>query len=163
MKKHKGFTLIELLVVVVLISILSGVILSVINVNGIRQKTRDAQRVADLKKIQTALELYFSDNRAYIVSSGWNYVSANLASLVTGGYISTLPTDPSPTGTSITPCSAAKNYFYKATVSSYILATRMEVASSAEESPCTSLNNWSTTLGCTMGTYTNCYGVENPF
>lgn len=51
-----GFTLIELLVVIAIISILAGVILA--NVGDGSAISRDAKRQADLRAIETALELY---------------------------------------------------------------------------------------------------------
>lgn len=59
----KGFTLIELLVVIAIIGLLST--LAVVALNSARQKSRDAKRVADIKQIQTALELYFADQNGY--------------------------------------------------------------------------------------------------
>lgn len=47
-----GFTLIEILIVVVIITVISGAILSLINSEGLRGKSRDAQRVADIKKLK---------------------------------------------------------------------------------------------------------------
>lgn len=80
----KGFTLIELLVVIAIIGILSSVVLA--SLNNARLKSRDARRVADIKQIQLALELYFdANNGAYPTA---------LSSLVTGGYIASVPTDP---------------------------------------------------------------------
>ena len=62
-KYRKGFTLIELLVVIAIIGILST--LAVVALNSARQRSRDAKRVADIKQIQTALELGFSDTSGY--------------------------------------------------------------------------------------------------
>ena len=83
--KQKGFTLIELLVVIAIIGVLSSVVLA--SLNTARQKSRDATRIATLKQIQLALELYYDENRAYPAV-------LDVASLVTPGYISTIPKDP---------------------------------------------------------------------
>jgi general secretion pathway protein G len=63
MKNKKGFTLIELLVVIAIIGLLST--LAVVALNNARQKSRDAKRVADVKQMQTALELYFNECNSY--------------------------------------------------------------------------------------------------
>ena len=55
----RGFTLIELLVVIAIIGILASVVLA--SLNSARKKGRDARRVADIKQVQLALELYFRD------------------------------------------------------------------------------------------------------
>jgi type II secretion system protein G len=59
----KGFTLIELLVVIAIIGLLST--LAVVSLNNARAKSRDAKRVADIKQVQTALELYYTENSNY--------------------------------------------------------------------------------------------------
>lgn len=59
----RGFTLVELLVVIAIIGLLST--LAVVALNTARAKSRDSKRVADVRQIQTALELYFSDKGAY--------------------------------------------------------------------------------------------------
>jgi len=59
----KGFTLIELLVVIAIIGLLST--LAVVALNNARQKSRDARRVADIKQMQTAFELYYNDFGVY--------------------------------------------------------------------------------------------------
>ena len=87
MKSHKGFTLIELLVVIAIIGILSSVVLA--SLNSARKKGRDARRIADLKQLQLALELYYDANPSV------GYPAAlSIANLVTPGYISVIPGDP---------------------------------------------------------------------
>jgi general secretion pathway protein G len=61
--KQKGFTLIELLVVIAIIGLLST--LAVVALNSARQRSRDAKRVADIRQVQTALELGYSETSAY--------------------------------------------------------------------------------------------------
>ena len=81
-KNKKGFTLIELLVVIAIIGILASVVLA--SLNSARKKSRDARRIADIKQVQLALELYFDATRAY---------PAALSSL-TPTYIPVVPNDP---------------------------------------------------------------------
>ncbi len=59
----KGFTLIELLVVIAIIGLLST--LAVVALSSARLKARDSKRLSDLKQIQTALELYYTDRNEY--------------------------------------------------------------------------------------------------
>lgn len=82
--KNKGFTLIELLVVIAIIGILSSVVLA--SLNSARQKSRDAKRISDIKQLQLALEFSYDANGEYPDA-------INIASLVTPGYIATIPTD----------------------------------------------------------------------
>lgn len=56
-QNQKGFTLIELLVVIAIIGLLASVVL--LALNSARQKSRDAKRLADVRQIASALELYF--------------------------------------------------------------------------------------------------------
>jgi type II secretion system protein G len=60
---RKGFTLIELLVVIAIIGLLST--LAVIALSSARTKARDAKRLSDVKQVQIALELYYTDNSRY--------------------------------------------------------------------------------------------------
>ncbi len=82
-KGVRGFTLIELLVVIAIIGLLSSVVLA--SLNNARSKSRDARRLSDIKQLQVALELHFSDENEY---------PTNLADLVTGDYIPVMPQDP---------------------------------------------------------------------
>ena len=67
-KSSRGFTLIELLIVVAIIGILATLLMT--NFIGVRQRARDAQRKSDLRQIQSALELYRSDNGGYPTTNG---------------------------------------------------------------------------------------------
>ena len=67
-KKHLGFTLIELLVVISIIGFLATA--SMVVFNSVRMKSRDAKRVADLKQIQTVLEIFYDQQGRYPVNSG---------------------------------------------------------------------------------------------
>jgi prepilin-type N-terminal cleavage/methylation domain-containing protein len=97
--KDKGFTLIELLVVISIISLLSSVVLSSLNIA--RMKARDAKRLQDIHQIQLALELYYNANGYYPTTGGtcgW-YVSADIDcwpkfQTILAPYISMLPHDP---------------------------------------------------------------------
>jgi len=80
--KLRGFTLIELLVVIAIIAILASIIMA--SLNQARTKSRDARRIADVKSLQTAIQLYNNDSGAY---------PPNLGALVPN-FISVLPTDP---------------------------------------------------------------------
>jgi prepilin-type N-terminal cleavage/methylation domain-containing protein len=71
MKLRKGFTLIELLVVVAIIGILSTIVIS--SINNARASARDAQRLSDIRTIQTALEAYASENGGRYPTPGWVY------------------------------------------------------------------------------------------
>lgn len=83
-----GFTLIELLVVIAIIGILSSVVLA--SLNSARKKGRDARRVADVKQLQLALELYYDAHGSYPSTLG----STSSSALVSEGFIAALPVDP---------------------------------------------------------------------
>lgn len=119
-RARSGFTLIELLVVIAIIGLLST--LAVVALNSARQRSRDAKRVADIRQIQTALELAFSETNTYpAVASAqtlgagnylvlckdsastdpaiWESVSSNCSGTV---YMGLVPANPSPNGAAYT-------------------------------------------------------------
>ncbi len=105
-KKQIGFTLVELLVVIAIIGLLST--FAIVAFNGARAKARDAQRVADIKQIQTALELYRSYEDTYPSASGTvppTFITSPLVganSSVT--FMKVVPSNPTPADTVVTGC-----------------------------------------------------------
>ena len=117
--QSKGFTLIELLVVIAIIGILST--LAVVALNSARQRSRDAKRVSDIRQIQTALELAFSETNNYPAESGTTLGAASDDVLCNNGgaasfqgdttgcttiFMGLVPTNPTPNGA---------NYVYSST------------------------------------------------
>ncbi len=84
---NKGFTLIELLIVIAIIGLLST--LAVVALGSARVKARDSKRLADLKQLQTALELYYTDQNKYPVGAGINLGDAASACLNNAGFAAT--------------------------------------------------------------------------
>ncbi len=101
--KQRGFTLIELLVVIGIIGMLSSVLLS--NINVVRARGRDLVRIQNIKTLQTALEIYYTDYGHY--PETFSGAIGNLETLgecfdnptdyipeLVPTYISQLPSDP---------------------------------------------------------------------
>jgi general secretion pathway protein G len=116
-KNKKGFTLIELLVVIAIIGLLST--LAIVSLNSARQKSRDAKRVADIKQVQTALELYYNDNFGYPpdVTSGDSITSTSTE--VT--YMGQVPVAPLPEDGDCTGDENTYNYDMEESGASYSL------------------------------------------
>ena len=119
--QHRGFTLIELLIVIAIIAILAAALFVALNPAKRFQDARDAKRSQDSESIAAGLKAYQVDNNgsypaavsalvagtAYTV--GTNGVAGcdtgctakvtaascvDMAALVTGGYLGTVPKDP---------------------------------------------------------------------
>ncbi len=103
-RNEKGFTLVELLVVISIIGLLST--LAVVALGSARERARDAKRIADVKQIQTALELFYNDNNAYpeeptaiTLGEGTDPVTLTSDGFIAGGsevYMQTVPAPPYP-------------------------------------------------------------------
>jgi prepilin-type N-terminal cleavage/methylation domain-containing protein len=104
----QGFTLIELLVVIAIIGLLST--LSILALNTARARARDVKRVADVKQIQTALEMYYNEFGAYPTS----VTPGSSIGTGTNIYLKVVPKPPIPTDS--TACSTAPTvYTYSST------------------------------------------------
>ena len=132
-KSKKGFTLIELLVVIAIIGVLASVVLA--SLNTARRKSRDARRIADIKQIQLALELYFDAQ-----SSPQYPASGGLGAALAPTYIPTLPADP--LGTAYRYC--------RLSTTSYHLAAALEDSSNTAKNSDRDLNTSSCTGGDTI-------------
>lgn len=119
-----GFTLIELLVVVMTIGLLSSLIL--VSITGLRSKSRDNERRANLKRVQASLELYYNVNRTYPITSTGSVVwyssepsdtvsnnGGNWIPNLAPNFMSLLPRDPKGGNSSNTNvnCTGQKNSF----------------------------------------------------
>lgn len=143
--KKSGFTLIELLVVISIIGFLSTVVMQ--NLNGARLKARDTVRMSDMRQIQKAIEMYYSNNGHYPapdnvtnascwVGGGGNWINDAANYNWSTGYLSRQPHDPIdnccwPWGNA--GCGVAgdaASYEYWSDGTKYLLAVRLENTSS---------------------------------
>lgn len=92
---RKGFTLIELLVVIAIIAILAVVVILTLNPAALLQQSRDGNRVSDMTTLNSAINLYNTDQ------SGSPSFSLGFSNVV---YVS-LP-DPNATTTAGTNCAS---------------------------------------------------------
>ncbi|MFA7050321.1 MAG: prepilin-type N-terminal cleavage/methylation domain-containing protein, partial [Patescibacteria group bacterium] len=104
---RKAFTLIELLVVIAIIGILAT--LAVVALQQARQNARDSKRMADMKQVQTALELFFNENGRYPTEEEWN--SGTIESESSNNvFMYNIPSSPTPADGN---CQSASNtYIY---------------------------------------------------
>ncbi len=113
-RKREGFTLIELLVVIAIIGLLST--LAVVSLNSARARSRDTKRIADVKEVQTALELFYNDNQGYPLAGSAD-ADGNIPPLSTSGdpafstFMKNSPVAPKPADG--TACASDNKYVYK--------------------------------------------------
>jgi len=123
MFKKKAFTLIELLVVIAIIGLLATI--SVIALNDARGKARDAKRVADVKQVQTALELFFNDEGRYPTPAEFSSGSISSYSSSTNStttYMAIIPAAPYPPDGSCQTANNQYNYSAAADGSTYTIS-----------------------------------------
>lgn len=123
---HRGFTLVELLVVISIIALLSSI--ATASLNGARKKSRIAKRLADMKTVQTAIELYYDANGSYPNPSGtwtgnpwrsecnaWGtFASGDVIPGIVPTYLTTFPSDPKMDKPASTSC-----YIYRSNGADY--------------------------------------------
>lgn len=90
-KTRKGFTLVELLVAVTIVAILS--VTAFVAFGGQTLRARNAKRQEHLSSIQSALELYFTQNNVYPTVTEFNDPLEASNPLVPE-FISIIPSDP---------------------------------------------------------------------
>lgn len=157
-----GFTLIELLVVIAIIGVLASIVLA--SLNSARQKSRDARRIADIKQVQLALELYYdaqSPPMYPLATATCDATNAyGLEVLSTGGYIPQIPKDPS---------LASPNNCYKYASSAtptarnaYHLGATLEQATNPALNSDKDCNSDATTPACPSATYVNGFKGADP-
>ncbi len=102
----QGFTLIELLVVIAIIGLLST--LSILALNTARARARDVKRVADVKQIQTALEMYYNEFGQYPAA----VTPGSTIGTGTNIYLKIVPKPPIPTDNASFCSTAPTQYTY---------------------------------------------------
>ena len=138
-KLSKGFTLIELLIVIAIIGILTTILL--VNLQGVRERARDARRKSDLDAIKKSLQIYYNDAQQYpddnsfrIVGCGTiaaptacSWGSAFETSSPSTSYMSSLPYGPSNSA------SYTETYqYFSNSDESFIIVSTLENASDPE-------------------------------
>jgi prepilin-type N-terminal cleavage/methylation domain-containing protein len=122
LRRTRGFTIMELLVVIAIIGILASVIF--VAVGNARLKGRDSARLAAMKQIQSALNVYFNERGSYpVCSERWDGQSGCLYTALVPTYIKSLPVDPQYGGSGIT---TDYDYEYYSSGATYGMRTTLE-------------------------------------
>jgi len=140
-QNQKGFTLIELLIVISIVGILTSIL--TVNFIGVRQRGRDAQRKSNIRQIQSAFELYKTDQSNY--PSSLPACGSSLVDPINGTtiYMRTIPCDP-----------LGGSYQYQGTSTTYTLVACIENSNDAD-----STKIQPTGFNCASGNY---FVVTNP-
>lgn len=104
MRKLKGFTLIELLIVIAIVAILAAVVLIAVNPARQMSQARNAERVAEVNAMLSAVSQYQVDNEALpacIATTdtciGTDASCCDLGADLAPGYIAEIPIGPGST------------------------------------------------------------------
>ncbi len=109
MKKDiKGYTLFEMLVVIAIIGLLST--LAIVILHNARETARNAKRLSDVRQVQTALGLYFSDSKDYPATVDFGGTGSIVGASVT--YMAQVPQNPTPVDFSEFDCTGYAQYVY---------------------------------------------------
>ncbi len=93
--KTRGFTLIELMVVGAIIALITSVILG--SLGDAKAKSRDSERIQEMKTLQTALELYQLEFNYPAPSGGLakgSSLTSAMQNIVAERFLSVIPTPP---------------------------------------------------------------------
>ena len=156
-KFQKGFTLVELLIVVAIIGVLATLLM--VNFIAVRQRARDAERKSDIRQIQSALELFRSDEGLYPNASPPTTTLYNGASCPDSSalavldpttqnkntYMAKIPCDPNGIG-----YYNAGEYFYSGGGSTYTLGACLENTADTQQGTTGTSPGGS---GCSSGWY----------
>lgn len=94
-RSRRGFTLIEILLAVTIIILMTSLIL--VSISNARKKGRDSKRLADLSRIQLALDMYKDTYNSYPTTLTIAWAEAAPTSTIATSlatYISPMPQDP---------------------------------------------------------------------
>jgi prepilin-type N-terminal cleavage/methylation domain-containing protein len=92
--RHQGFTLIELMIVIAIIGVLAAI--AVPNFRAARERANTRACYANQKTIAGAVEMYNLDKNTRRSDIGASFC----ATLVSGGYLQSVPNDPGQGGSS---------------------------------------------------------------
>lgn len=155
MYSSAGFSLIELMIAISIVAIVSA--LGITSINTIQKNSRDTQRQADLRTIQSALQQYYADQNRYPstldseLTDGTAFTDCSGKAspcTATKTYISKMPKDP-----------LGGEYFYRPVVDVTRLDDNCDLDSEGEVGIChyyvlcTALENPPSGSSCYNGTY----------